>query len=145
MDAIKNNPFRVLGLPITASEREIAKQVNMLATYTAMGKENFFDADFNFLSKIERTPDTVDEARKQIEKSESKFLYSLFWFWNNNSMDELALEVLKEGNTSKAIEIWEKSVFANKNKVYLSIVLIENLIKHSNNWSDQKDEDHSFV
>ena len=115
MNLINTNPFRILGLPITASEREIAKQINSLATYAEMGKSKTFDKDFAFLNPIDRTPDTIEEAKKQIEQSESKLLYSLFWFWNNNSVDELALEVLKEGKTNKAIEIWEKIVFTKKN------------------------------
>lgn len=145
MNLINSNPFRILGLPITASEREITKQINSLITFAEFGKTKSFDSDFPFLSSVKRTPQNIEEAKKQIEQSESKFLYSLFWFWNNNSVDELVLEVLKEGNTSKAIEIWEKSVFADKNKVYLAIILVENLIRHSNGWSEQKNEDHSLT
>ena len=142
MHLIYNNPFRVLDLPITASEREIAKQINTLATYAEMGKTKSIDTDFPFLPSITRTPNAIEEAKKQIEQSESKFLYSLFWFWKNNSVDELAFEVLKEGNTEKAIAIWEKSALANKHKVLKPIVLFENLIRESSSWSEQDDEDH---
>ena len=144
MNLINNNPYRILGLPLTATEREIAKQINTLATYAEMGKTKSFDTDFLFLSAIDRTPDAIEEAKKQIEQSESKLLYSLFWFWKNNSADELALELLKEGNINKAIAIWEKSVFANKNKVYKPVVLFENLINQSSNWSEEDNEDHSL-
>src|ERR1035437_9803706 len=106
MNLINNNPYRILGLPITASEREIAKQINTLATHAEMGKIKSFDTDFVFLSPVDRTPQVIEEAKKQIEQKEGKLLYSLFWFWKNNSTDELALEVLKVGNTNKAIEIW---------------------------------------
>ncbi|MBK9544234.1 MAG: hypothetical protein IPO49_18290 [Bacteroidetes bacterium] len=145
MNLINNNPYRILGLPLTATEREIAKQINTLATYAEMGKTKSLASDFPFLTPVDRTPYAIEEAKKQIEQSESKLLYSLFWFWKNNSADELALEVLKEGNTSKAIAIWEKSVFASKNKIYKPIVLVENLIRQSTNWSEQKDEDHSLT
>ena len=145
MNPIFKNPFRILGLPITAKEREIAKQINTLATYAEMGKTKSFDTDFYFLPDFERTPQSIEEAKKQIEQSESKLLYSLFWFWINNSVDDLALEVLKESNTNTAIILWEKSVFANKHKVYKPIVFIENLIRDSTNWSEEKDEDHSLT
>ncbi|MEI7421473.1 MAG: hypothetical protein WCK18_05235 [Prolixibacteraceae bacterium] len=142
MNLINSNPFRILGLPITASEREIAKQINLLETYAEMGKTKSFDNDFPFLSSLKRTPQNIEEAKKQIEQSESKFLYSLFWFWNNNSVDELVLEVLKEGNTNKAIEIWEKSVFADKDKIYLEVPLIWDLISYSTQWLTKYDEFH---
>jgi hypothetical protein len=144
MNFINNNPFRILGLPITASEREIAKQINKLATFAEMGKSKSLETDFPFLPFAERTPEVIEESRKQIEQSENKLLYSLFWFWENNSADQLAFEILKEGNTEKAISIWEKSAFANRHKIYKSIVLIENLIRSSTSWSEEKDEEHSL-
>lgn len=142
MNLLKNNPYRILGLPITATEREISKQINTLATYAEMGKIKSFDTDFPFLPSIKRTPDAIEEAKKQIEQDDGKLLYSLFWFWKNNSVDELAIEVLKEGNTEKAIAIWEKSALANKHKVYKPIVLFENLIRQSTSWSELDNEDH---
>jgi hypothetical protein len=142
MNLINNNPYRILGIPLTATEREIAKQINTLATYAEMGKVKSLETDFPFLPAVTRTPEAIDEAKKQIEQSESKLLYSLFWFWKNNSADELALEVLKEGNTNKAIAIWEKSVFASKNKIYKPVVLFENLIATSSHFSVLEDEDH---
>lgn len=142
MNYIYNNPFRILGLPITASEREIAKQINTLATYAEMGKVKSFETDFQFLPSVERTPQAIEEAKKQIEQSESKLLYSLFWFWKNNSTDELAFEVLKDGNSEKAISIWEKSILSNKHKVFKPIVLNENLIAFSDHFDFTDDESH---
>ncbi len=144
MNLINNNPYRILGLPITASERETAKQINTLATYAEMGKVKSFDTDFPFLPSAERTPHSIEEAKKQIEQAESKLLYSLFWFWKNNSVDELALEVLKEGNTDKAIGIWEKAALASKNKVYKPVTIMENLISTSTHFNDIDDEDHTL-
>ncbi len=144
MNLINKNPYRILALPITASEKEIARQVNTLATFADMGKINSktFDTDFPFLPSADRSPIAIDEAKKQIEQSESKLLYSLFWFWKNNSVDELALEVLKDGNTEKAISIWEKSALSSKNKIYKAIPLNENLISSSTQFNDTDDEDH---
>src|SRR3954447_22947990 len=114
MNLIYNNPFRILAIPITATEREITKQINTLTTYAEMGKMKLFETDFPFLPSVDRTPYAIEEARKRIEQSENKMLYSLFWFWKNNNVDDLALDVLKEGKIAKAIEFWEKSVFVNK-------------------------------
>ena len=142
MNLINSNPYRILGLPITASEREIAKQINTLDTYAEMGKKKTFDTDFHFLSSIDRTAHIVEEAKKQIEQSESKFLHSLFWFWENSLIDEFAIEALKESKTEKAISIWEKFINTNKEKVYLSVPIINDLIQKSTNWSEVDTEDH---
>lgn len=142
MNPIDNNPFRVLGLSLTATEREIAKQVDTLLIYAEMGKNKPLATDFPFLPLTDRTPQKIEEAIKQIEQNDSRLLYSFFWFWKNNSADELAFEVLKEGNIEKAISIWEKLAFSNKVKVYEPIPIYEDLIQQSTGWSTQKDEDH---
>lgn len=146
MNNIYNNPFRILGLSLTASEREIAKQVNKLSTLLEMGKEiSLLDTDFPFLPSIVRTPEHIEEAKKRLDQSESKILFSLFWFWNNSSVDSLVFELLKEGNTEKAITIWEKSIFINKQKVYKPLVLIKNLIQDSTSWTIVDDNDHTIT
>ena len=142
MNLINNNPYRILGLPITATEREIAKQINTLSIAAEMGKQKKFDTDFSYISLLERTPSLVEEAKKQIEQNENKFFYSLFWYWIKNSADELAMEVLQEGNTTKAIEILEKYAFQNRSKIYSEELVYDNLIKQSKLWSEQKNDDH---
>ena len=144
MNLINKNPFRVLDLPITASDRETAKQINSLLTYAEMGKAKSFDSDFPFLTPIERTPNLIAEAQRQIEQSEGKLLYSLFWFLKNNIVDELALDILREGNIENAIRIWEKSAFNNKHKIYKQEVLFENLIAVSSHFNSLDNENHSF-
>jgi hypothetical protein len=113
MEVIHNNPFRILGLPVSASEREIAKRVSDLEIYAEMGKSVSYETDFPFLSPVERSLDTVRHASNQIETVESRFFYSLFWFWKNNSGDDLALDVLKDGNIDTAIKLLEKQLSGN--------------------------------
>ena len=110
MNIILNNPYRILGLPIIASEREIVKRINDLETYAEMGKVKNFDSDFPFLSSFQRTPEIIREASNQIEQPKSRLLYSMFWFWSNNSTDELVFDLLKDSKYEKAIGILEKAV-----------------------------------
>jgi len=147
MNPTHNNPFRILGVPLTASARDITKQVNTLATYAEMGKAKVFDTDFSFFPPVNRTPEVIEEASKRIEQGENKLLHSLFWFWNNNSVDELALDVLKEGRIERAIEIWEKAIFATREKSYKPVALrngYDNLINESSDWFEGDDDDHSL-
>ena len=139
-----NNPFRILGLPLTASARDITKQVNSLATYAEMGKTRSLNTDFSFLPPINRTAEVIEEANKRIEQDENRLLHSLFWFWNNNNVDELAWDVLKEGGVERAIEIWEKAIFANKEKTYKPVALYDNLIRQSTDWYEADDDNHSL-
>lgn len=145
MNLTHDNPFRILGLPLTAGAKDIAKQVNTLATYAEMGKSKAFDRDFSFLRPVNRTTEAITEANKRIEQSENKLLYSLFWFWNNNSVDELAIDVLQEGRVERAIEIWEKATFANTEKTYKPVALYDNLIRQSSDWIEEDIDNHSLI
>ena len=110
MNIINNNPYRVLDLSITASERETAKQIEKLQTYIEMGKSFTLFSNFKFLPSILRTTSGIEEAKKSIEQIENRLFYSFFWFWRNNSADEISLDVLAEGNTQKAIDLWKKQI-----------------------------------
>lgn len=114
MEIIYNNPYRILGLHVTATEKEIRKRIEDLRIFSEMGKEISYDTDLPFLSDIERTPETIREAANQIERLESRVFYSLFWFWIKNSVDEFVFDILKEGKVEKAIELWEKALTTDK-------------------------------
>ena len=44
MDLIYQYPFRILGIFVTATEREIAKQIGNMAIYAEMGKPIEYDS-----------------------------------------------------------------------------------------------------
>ena len=110
MDIIYQNPFRVLGLSVNATDREIAKQIDDLSIYTDMGKLIEYDSDNFFSVKPVRTPESIQEAKQRVDQPSSKLFYALFWFWenSNNTVDAMAFEELKNGNYEKAIEFWER-------------------------------------
>lgn len=122
MDLIHQNPFRILGLSVDATERDITKRISDLETATEFGKKVSYETDFPFLSDFERTSESVREAASRIETAEGRFLYSLFWFWKQNVCDELALEVLKGGNIEKAVSLLEAQFKegTNNDKLYSS-------------------------
>jgi hypothetical protein len=110
MKNIHHNPFRILDIPVTASVREINNKVGELEMFIELEKTLNYQSDYTFLAPIERTLDMVRSAKNMIETDESRFFYSLFWFWKFNSTDELAMEVLKDGNVETAIRLLEKQV-----------------------------------
>jgi len=110
LKAIAENPFRVLGLPVDATDRQITKRVNELSTLYEFGKAKDFDTDFPFISKIHRSTAAIEKAARQIELPEQKLSHANFWFWGGDSVDDLVYEVLKDGGVAKAITLWNKRI-----------------------------------
>ena len=145
MNFLDTNPFRVLGVNVTSSEKEIVKSVSTLTTYLEMGKEKKLSTDLPFLSPLNRTSESVTEARKLIEQPANKFQQSLFWYWINNTTDEIVMELLVENNIDKSVALFEKSIFHKKDKTFKLSVITENFINDKTNWGGTADdENHSY-
>ena len=134
MDLIYQNPFRILGLPITATDREIAKRIGDMSIYADMGKPIEYNSDHFFPVEPVRTIESIEEAKQKIDQPHNKLLHALFWFWenSNNIIDEMAFEELKNGNIEKAIQFWKretekgitsqnKSNYKNLSTLYLGL------------------------
>jgi len=106
IDVVKNNPFRILGLTATASDKEITKRVAELEVYMKMGKRIRYDMDFPFLGNFKRTSETLQDAVNKLNKPVERIFYSLFWFDN---IDEFEFEKLREENINEAITIIKNS------------------------------------
>ena len=113
MNAVRENPYRTLGLFGNATEKELQKQIATIKRYAEVGKLKSFDFDFPFLGDFKREEQTVAAAASKIEQAKNKIHFSLFWFLNTNHIDEAALNHLKESNIDKATEIWEKLIKDN--------------------------------
>lgn len=108
MNSILNNPYRILGLLANASAREINTRANRLR----MGIPIPLNDDYGFpvlMGYPDRTSESVDKAKSELNLDKDKVENALFWFWKNNDIsDEAAFDALKEGDTDTAIEIWQK-------------------------------------
>jgi len=110
MNAVKNNPYRTLGLFVNSSEKELQKQIATIKRFAEVGKTKAFDYDFPFFGEVVRSTEKVQEAASKIEQAKNKVHYALFWFLNSGHIDEAALNNLKDGHIEKATEIWEKTL-----------------------------------
>lgn len=108
MKNIYQNPYRIIGILSNATAREIQARKTKIQAFTRVGKPIDSEYDFNFLEDITRDETSITKAFSDIEQNIGKVIYSLFWFINNSSFDQMALEHLKNGDTSKAKEIWHK-------------------------------------
>ncbi|MDT7523450.1 RNA polymerase sigma factor region1.1 domain-containing protein [Rhodoferax sp. TBRC 17198] len=110
MDLVLRNPFRVLGLSVTATSREIAKRVSDLEMFAELGKEKAFPLDLIELGDIDRSLDAVKDAARRIELPEMRVFHSFFWFRGGDAVDDLALECLSNFELSEAENIWSKQI-----------------------------------
>lgn len=108
MQLIQNNPYRVVGILSNASTKELEKQKGKIRAFAKVGKEIKSDYDFQILSTITRTEDSINKAFSNVEQNQDKVNFALFWFLNANPFDNTAIEYLKNGDEEKAVEIWEK-------------------------------------
>lgn len=108
MNRIHTNPYRIAGILSNATAKELQKQKGKIKAFSKVGKEITTELDFDFLSEIKRTEESIEKAFSNIEQNQDKVNNSLFWFVNANPFDNTAIEYLKNGNSEKAQEIWSK-------------------------------------
>ena len=110
MELILRNPFRILGLPVTASSREVAKRVSDLEMFAELGKEKKYSGDLAEIGEIDRSLDSIKDAARRIELPEMRVFYSFFWFHSGDAVDELALECLENFELLEADNVWSKQL-----------------------------------
>lgn len=118
MDIINQNPYRVIGILAAATEREIQRRKSKIQAYSKVGKKIESEYDFSFFKPINRNEETIGKAFSALEKTQDKVMYALFWFLNNNAIDDIAIEHLKNQSPSKSGMIWQrvtKNVEINEN------------------------------
>jgi len=108
MDLVLRNPFRVLGLPVTASSREIAKRVSDLEMFAELGKDKKYPNDFPDLGEIDRSMEAIKDAARRIELPEMRVFHSFFWFRDGDTVDELAFECLTNFELLETDSVWSK-------------------------------------
>ena len=109
MKLIEQTPYRILGVYVNSSLKEIIANKTKLAKYVSVGKSVAFDADMDkILPPVIRTTDSIDKAYAKISLPQDKIRYAFTWFAKGNNLDEIALNHIGAGNYDKAWEILEK-------------------------------------
>ena len=108
MNHIVQNPFRVLGVPVNSTDRELEKQYATIALYADMGKQIDYHLDIISNSKPNRQSSDIQDAKQSIELPHDKLFHATSWFWESaqNTVDEMAFEQIKNGDINKAIKFW---------------------------------------
>ncbi len=110
MELVLRNPFRILGLPVNASSREVAKRVSDLEMFAELGKNKEYPGDLPRLGDLDRSLDSIKDAAQRIELPEMRVFYSFFWFHGGDAVDERAMECLSNFELREADNVWSKQL-----------------------------------
>ena len=107
-DLYRNNAFRITGLPVDASTREVDRHAGKLKILAEFGPDpNTQGAAFAI-----KPPPSLDDIRDAIQKvknPEKRLIDEFFWFWPEEfgkSQSDPAIQALAKGDSKTAIEIW---------------------------------------
>jgi hypothetical protein len=108
-DLYRINAFRVTGLPVRASAREVARHTDKLKLIEELGESSETHATAFAL----KPPPSIDQIRASVHRIRDPILRLLdefFWFWPLNpdaSNADQALVALEGGDVNAAIKVWE--------------------------------------
>lgn len=105
---IENNAYRLLGLNITASEKEILKRQKEIINRLKINDSPEYEFDFN-IPKNYRTESSVEEAFQKLQSQKEKPLQYFFSFDINDKKDEKAHTLIKKEKIQEAIDTWTKA------------------------------------
>jgi hypothetical protein len=105
----RRSAFRLTGLPVDASPRDIRRRSEELAAVSRLGAS--LPARRGALMPLPAPPDAhdVQEAIEELRQPDRRLIQELFWFWPAESADR-GLELLAQGDTHGAAQAWEAVV-----------------------------------
>ena len=108
LNLYRENTFRITGLSIDASEREIQKQARKLKMLEELGQAE--GASVHAYSiKPAPTADQIRGAMQRLKEPEHRLIDEFFWFWPKEigkSDQDSAIQALHRGDATAAHELW---------------------------------------
>ena len=104
----RDNTFRITGLPVDASEKEIKKHADKLKMLEELG----YGHGANPAAFALDPPPSVDKIREAIQRlkePEHRLVDEFFWFWPlefGKSANDPAIQAILNGDSGKAYDIW---------------------------------------
>jgi len=105
---IENNAFRILGLDSSANQKEILKRYKEIINRLKIDDFPDYDLDLN-LPRDLRTEESVNDALKRLQNPKSNVVESFFWLQIRDTVDENALNDLRNNNLDSAILTWKNA------------------------------------
>lgn len=104
---ILENPFHRLGLLADVDSVGFTKRISRVNALLAADMPLEFQPDLFFTGGM-RNSKTIEAAKRDLQTALGKVQSGLFWFTGSGLVDDMALEELRSGAPSKALEYWEK-------------------------------------
>lgn len=108
-DIYRINAFRILGLPVTASPKELSSHIRKLELTEKYGNSGQLDNGFLTLNTA-HDRDARREAQQRLLDPELRFIDEFFWFWplslNSTEENDATLAAIKQNDIARALTIW---------------------------------------
>jgi exonuclease VII small subunit len=134
-NTLKNNAYHILGLDVSASEKDISKRSKEILNRLLADNTPEYDLDIGMFSDF-RTEDSVKDALQRLRSQKKKIKEYFFWLQIADSVDEQVLKFLKTKDYSNAIKTWQnvsdgdgtKNLLYKKNLaiLYCLVLSVEN-------------------
>lgn len=102
------NAFRITGLPVDATGREMAKHVDKLKIMAELGQAH--PGNHSALAmKPSPTLDHIREAIQKLKEPELRIIDTFFWFWPEEfgaGENDASLKAIARGELQTALDIW---------------------------------------
>lgn len=109
LNIYRENPFRITGLPVDTTLKEIARHADKLKQMEELG----YGEKANTAAFALNPPPTIDQIRaamQRLKEPERRQIDEFFWFWPETfgqSSTDPAIQALAAGDMSEAYDIWE--------------------------------------
>lgn len=104
---LKNNAYQILGLDLTASEKDILKRSKEILNRLKIDDIPEYDSDIELFDNF-RNEESVKEAIQKLQSAKKQIIEFFFWFYISDDIDKKALKYIKDKDFQSAIEIWGK-------------------------------------
>lgn len=107
-DLFRKNAFRITGLSVDATAREVARHADKLKMLAELGQDPHTQ-NSAFPMKPPPSLDDIREAIQKLKDPEKRLVDEFFWFWPEEfgkSQTDPAIQALAKGDLSSAIDIW---------------------------------------
>jgi hypothetical protein len=121
----RKNAFRITGLPVDATSREISKHIDKLKQMTELRIATGAHRGPLALDPPP-TPDDIRDANQNLKDPERRILDEFFWFWPedfNHSQSDPAIQAIAAGDCDTALAIWR----AKETSASVGVVAMHNI------------------
>ncbi len=107
-DLYRTNPFRVTGLPTTATIRDIRRLESRLKIQGKLGMNGGVSGAGYLPLDPPPDEDAIRAAMARLQDPEARLVDELFWFWPQRSgaEEDRGLQLLRENRASDALSYW---------------------------------------